>query len=384
MKRFLAILIALMMLLVSVAALAEGPATDNQQQGETQTDSGNTESGETDNVEQDTVTTTATDANILEEQKNGMVAANDSTSPVTFTLTKNYTVAGVTGVNPADTLRFDVSGVTITNSSDNTRTDYPVTIADVSVASGAEEADITVALPAYDLPGVYSYTIKEIDTNKAGVTYLADTLYLNVTVITDVNDSGKLKIAGIAVHKAAEDGTKIDQFDNTYTAGSLTVNKTVTGNMGDWTKDFTFTVTFTAGTTGTEQDTVNGVISATFTGKDDNTQTTAVSDVAIADWSNGTASKTFTLKHGDSVTFANIPKNVSYVVAETQDAEYDEPTKEGDTGTITDQAETASFTNNRELTPDTGITLETLPYVLLMALAVMGFVALRLRKREEY
>ena len=47
-------------------------------------------------------------------------------------------------------------------------------------------------------------------------------------------------------------------------------------------------------------------------------------------------------------------------------------------------ADTITITNTKDIIPDTGITLETLPYVLLMALAMMGLVALKLRKREEY
>ena len=321
------------------------------------------------------------DIGILEKQKSGWISP---TPGVSFTLTKTYTVAGTGDAhNPADTLQFEVSDVAITESSNNSRTGYAVTIADVTVAEDAEEAVITIQLPEYDYPGVYSYTIKEKDTNKAGVTYLADTLYLKVTVITDTADAGNLKIAGIAVHKAAADGTKIDEFENTYTAGTLKVTKTVTGNMGDWTKDFTFTVTFTAGTSGTEQDVVNGIIAATFTGKDGNTQTTPVQNITVDKWSEGKATSTFTLKHGDSVMFENIPSGVSYVVTETADKDY-VTTKTGDSDTITDSDKVAAFTNNRELTPDTGITLETLPYVLLMVLAAMGLVVLKLRKREDY
>ncbi|MBR4235735.1 MAG: hypothetical protein IKR85_06695 [Clostridia bacterium] len=366
MKRFLATMIAIMMLLVSVAALAEEGGTEGTTEGET----------------------TTTGVNILVDQ-DVPVAATDSES---FTLTKTYTVKGVTGVNPADTISFEVGKAARTKSSanftadDNTEGKYAVTIADVDVAEGAKEVDFTVKLPVYDLPGVYSYTINEVDTNAAGVTYIADTLYLNVTIVTNQKTSA-LEIAGIAVHKATEDGEKIDDFENTYTAGSLTIDKTVTGNMGDRTLDFEFTVTFTAGTTGDEQDEVKAPITVTYPDGQEALATPAT-DVAVTDWTDGVATKTFTLKHGQSVTFNNIPSGVSYVVAETNPNTADNGynytvTPKGDTGDITDSAETASFTNDWDETPDTGIELETLPFALLMAAAFAGMMTLVVRRRKQ-
>ena len=335
MKRFLATMIAIMMLLVSVAALAEEGGTEGTTEGET----------------------TTTGVNILVDQ-DVPVAATDSES---FTLTKTYTVKGVTGVNPADTISFEVGKAARTKSSanftadDNTEGKYAVTIADVDVAEGAKEVDFTVKLPVYDLPGVYSYTINEVDTNAAGVTYIADTLYLNVTIVTNQKTSA-LEIAGIAVHKATEDGEKIDDFENTYTAGSLTIDKTVTGNMGDRTLDFEFTVTFTAGTTGDEQDEVKAPITVTYPDGQEALATPAT-DVAVTDWTDG----------------PNTADNgYNYTV-----------TPKGDTGDITDSAETASFTNDWDETPDTGIELETLPFALLMAAAFAGMMTLVVRRRKQ-
>ncbi len=373
MKKFLAIMMAIMMLLVSVAAFAE-EGTETGSEGGTETGG---EGG-----------TTSGAVNILEDQ-NVPVAATASES---FTLTKTYDVQGVTGVNPADKISFEVGKAARTKSSSNftaaqnTENKYAVTIADVDVAIGDEEAEFTVVLPKYDLPGVYSYTINEVDTNAAGVTYIADTLYLNVTVVTNQTTSA-LELAGIAVHKGSEDGDKIDEFENIYTAGSLTVDKTVTGNMGDRTLDFEFTVEFTAGTTGDVQDVVNAPITVTFPdGQDD--LTTAPEDIAVTDWDKGTAEVTFTLKHGQSVTFNNIPSGVTYTVTETNPNTTDNGynytvDKEGDTGEITDSAETASFTNDWNETPDTGIELETLPFVVLMAAAFVGMMMLIARRRKE-
>jgi pilin isopeptide linkage protein len=359
MKKFLAILLAMMLALVSVAALAEGG-----NEGTTGTETPDTE------APAEGGTTNAVD--IAKDQLHNCAP----TEPVTFTLTKTYELKGVTGVNPADVLQFTVSDVVITKSSDDARPvdDYAVSIADVTVDEDAEDATITVQLPAYDLPGIYSYQIKEVDTNIAGVTYLADTLYLNVT-ITSNEAKNALIIAGVAVHQAAPDGTKIDEFVNTYTSGSLTVSKEVTGNLGDYTLDFPYKATFTI----PEGDKLGADITISYPeGQEALTEAPEVIEAGES----GEVEVTFTLKHGQSVTFNNIPSGVSYVVEETDTKEYD-MTAEGDTGDIDDAPLTAAFTNNRETTPDTGITLESMPYVLMMALSLAGFVVLKLRKREE-
>lgn len=379
MKKILAIMMAIMMLLVSVAAIAE---------------EGTGESG-----------TTSGAVDILKDQSVPVAA----TTAESFTLTKTYSIEGETAILAADTVSFTVSDPARTKSSDNfdagENSNYPVTIADVAVAydtantSGkTKEVEFTVQLPAYDLPGVYSYEITEVDKNTAGVTYITDTLYLNVTVVTN-QDTSALELAGIAVHKGADDGEKIDEFENTYTAGSLTVDKTVTGNMGDRTLDFNFKVEFTAGDTmGNDpavQDVVNAPITVTFPDGQD-TLTTSPADIAVGDWdADGKAEVTFTLKHGQSVTFNNIPSGVTYVVTEINPNDGNEfqykvngasEVATADTeleGSITDSAETESFTNDWNETPDTGIELETLPFVVLMAAAFVGMMMLIARRRKE-
>lgn len=93
----------------------------------------------------------------------------------------------------------------------------------------------------------------------------------------------------------AKDGTSTAAFTNTKDVtppepdtGNLTVSKVVAGNAGDQQKDFNFTVTL-------DDDSINGAFGGmTFT--------------------NGVA--TFTLKHGESKTAANLPAGITYTVAE--------------------------------------------------------------------
>ena len=125
-----------------------------------------------------------------------------------------------------------------------------------------------------------------------------------------------------------ENTPAVAAFTNTRnTYGNLTVTKTVDGNAGSTTKEFSFTVTL--------KDTS---ISGTY------------GDMTFV---NGVA--TFTLTDGGSKTAEGLPNGVIYTVVE---ADYTNDgyvtTKRGDEGTIVgDDTLTAAFTNTKNTTPPT-------------------------------
>ena len=285
-----------------------------------------------------------------------------------ITITKNLTANGPTGTTvqyPGDVLKFTAGAGVVTEATDGTTAPALPAIEDVTVTEGDTSATITVKLPTFDTVGIYTYEITETDTNVAGVTYRTDAIKLVLTVI---EQEGKKVIA--AVHCEAAGETKTDEFENIYNAGSLKVAKTVTGNIGDTSKDWNFTVTFTA----PQGDTVNSTISY----GDNKT-------IAPSDWANGTATAEFVLKHNESIQFDNIPAGVTYAIeeAEANDDGYT-TTPTNDSGTIAAETITnASFENKKETTPDTGITLDSLPYVLIALVALGAAVAMILNKRRN-
>lgn len=335
MKKLLAILLALMLVLVNVAALAE-PA---------QEDEGEEEPASTSQVIP------------LPSQ--------------TITITKKYDVQGTTAINPADTLKFVPTSVRVDNATYGV-TVPAITIADVTVNTNASEATISIVLPEYKAVGEYIYTITETDTGVAGVTYLANTIWLRVQVLQDP-DSANLISGGIKFRLDSLDSKeKIDKFTNTYEAGSLKVSKTVAGNIGDRDKDWNFTVTFTA----PDGDKVVGDITATAEG--------ATAPATIAGGWTDSKTATFVLKHGQSVTFSNIPKGVTYTVAEAEANEDDYTTVGDEAGDIAGhEDDVVAYTNTKNVDIDTGIALDSAVYMLIMALALAGFVALKIRRREE-
>lgn len=184
-----------------------------------------------------------------------------------------------------------------------------------------------------------------------------------ISIVRD-EDSNKHYVA--ALHYENEAGSKTDNdLTNEYDSGSLTVTKHVAGNMADMGKKFTFTITFNAGTADWE----NAIV------------------VPGENWDAAKRVYTVELGNGESVTFTNIPKGVTYTVEE---ADY---TGEGYTTTkVTSDGfgtieggdnDTVDFTNTKTATVDTGIALDSLPYVLLLAVACVGMAVVLTRKRRE-
>lgn len=250
---------------------------------------------------------------------------------------------------------------------------------DVSGCTGSVTGagDVTIPLPAIDdigsEPGVVEYDLVETDNATAGMTY-ATGYKVKVWLYRDDTNGGALYRVAKLYNGSNEKATAVT---NTYSAGTLAVDKKVTGNMGDRSKDFNVTVTFTA----PEGKTVRSTISYTDNGEG--------KTIAPEAWSGNTASASITLKHDETVTFTNIPYGVKYKVVETDYSRDGYETRYSVVNVNTDGAvvdsidETVTITNNKGVAVDTGIALDSLPYVLLLAVSVVGMAAFVMKKRAE-
>lgn len=156
-------------------------------------------------------------------------------------------------------------------------------------------------------------------------------------------------------------------------SANLTVTKTVTGKLGDTNKAFTFTITKADGASANIID-ANVEISE--------------ADRAKVEWKgNGQ----FTLKDGASITFKNLPSGEYKVIEDSYthyETSYVVDSKTPENGqearvTIGTDAKTLAFTNHCTLFPDTGVLLDTLPYIVILAVAAGGGILLMLRKRRK-
>lgn len=160
-------------------------------------------------------------------------------------------------------------------------------------------------------------------------------------------------------------------------SANLTISKTVTGKLGDTNKAFTFTITKADGTSANITD-ANVEISE--------------ADSAKVEWlRNGK----FTLKDGASIIFKNLPSGEYKVIEEDYSGEkYDTSWQIGTDGEVYEKNSTATvtigtteqtvhFTNHRTLEPDLGVLLDTLPYIVILAVVAGGVALLMLRKRRK-
>lgn len=294
----------------------------------------------------------------------------------TVTIQKSYKLTNAGTTSPGETFTLEQVGEGTAKNSEATSAPALGRITGAHFEEGAATVDgatgdIKVALPAYERVGVYEYTLKEVAGSTAGVDYYGKEIKLVVTVVN--GDNGKLRIAG--VHTEAKGEAKSASFTNTYSAGTLKVSKTVEGNLGDQSKYFVFTVTLTAAAGKS-----NYLDSYKITGGSDENNPPSIK---VGE------TKTFKLKHGETINIEGLPYGVTYTVTETAVDGYTTTVGEKTTniaeGTMDEKAKTVVFTNTKNGDIDTGVYLDNLPYILVFAgvLAIAAVFVVRRRRFED-
>ena len=258
-----------------------------------------------------------------------------------------------------------------------------ITVGDVSFGEGeatttGTKKEVSITPPdasAYPGAGYYFYKFQETQGDTAGVTYNTDPYYIRVAVSYNSSTKG-LEISNVTMFN--NDWQKVTEIENFYSAGKLTVQKIVTGNMANSNDTFDVTVKFTP-KSGTK-------LRSKIVGS---TNDTSLGDVKISgDEEEQTA--TFKVKAETKVLFTNLPEGVTYTVEETQASGYDAPvykvnSKEGvNNGTIVaGKTDETIITNNKGTQIDTGVFMNNLPYFLVLIFAAacgVGFVVSKKRR----
>lgn len=303
------------------------------------------------------------------------------TTATSFNIKKEYTTTEENNVIPGEDLTFTVGTVDGHTNPDGSM----ITVGSANkytVTSGDVAYDIPVNIPAYDTPGVYQYTIKEDAQKTAGMDYETEkTIY--VTVFVTVADSSTLQLTVSYYITNDETNQKSEQLTNKYQTGQFTVKKEVYGDLANETDEFPVTVTLKseyevktnisfAGTTVTPEE---------WTGTADEGYTyTKVLNIAAKD---------------GKYTFDSIPLGVQVTVQEVDTGLYQLEYYTVDSGVQTKtvpQFEIAStdkyvdvvIANSWYSTPGTGVLLDNLPYILMLALVCGGALLLVRRRRAEF
>lgn len=277
--------------------------------------------------------------------------------------------------------------------------------------------DIDVAALTKKKPvGEYTFTITETMAKAyQSVTAERETLTM---VVSKVN-AKELKADStaefgyfVALKTANGKVLATEAFKNFYgdkgSIHDLTLSKTVHGALGDLSKPFTFKITFNKNHCITDA-------SGLYKGPQ---LPTNLDDVTVSGKNGGDyltigEEYTVTMKHGQSLTFTNLPAGVEYVVKEdgseagadgvtltwTNDAgntvKYDVSVKNANnenvgfdsnkatvSGSISADVTTA-FHNTNAAEPDMGVVLDNAPYIAMLAIVAIGGVALMLNKRRR-
>lgn len=320
-----------------------------------------------------------------------------SSSTTNIKLNKLYQISGavnVTGseadesakVYPDETLKF------VSTPNEANPTDQNITIADLKVTGTTGEMAIT--LPEYKEIGKYIYTVTETAGTAKAATYAKDAIELTVLVTYNENHTA-LEAELILTQKTAgndtiiSDGkTKVDTFVNKYEVGQLDVKKTVKGNLASQEEEFEMTVKFTS----------DKPVLSDITVKDGSTE----GEAAITTIAHGTGWKEYTatihVKHGETVSFYNIPTGVSYVVEENakhgegedgfdpnsaDDTDYTIEYDNAKNGTISTTKSETTVTNTKNTSVETGIVMDSVPFVVMAVIAVLGLAAFTAKKRVQ-
>ena len=310
-----------------------------------------------------------------------------------------------------------------------------VTIPDISFTTaqtGTTKQRAKVKFPTYSEAGEYEYTVKESQTADPAVAngdheklIMSGAEYIMDVYVTENEKTGALEISNIIVKRTKDDegknanGVKVTDignddnngfnFTNTYvqeagtgtdpvnpgpdytTYGSLDVSKIIktdAADTADTNKEFEFTADFT------------------FPNGTDVTTLGAKATIGDSTTSITGTSHTFKLKHGQNVKFTGLPVGTKISVTESATPNYKgsaevvinngpkeavAETKYNEALTVSNKTlgqnkNTVDVANTYNYVPTTGIIMNTLPYVLMIALcgaALMAFVAFKRRRLQK-
>lgn len=140
---------------------------------------------------------------------------------------------------------------------------------------------------------------------------------------------------------------------------NLTIKKSVTGNMGDVSKEFTFSYSYTDGNT--------------------------------------TVDKNFRITNGGEYTISDVPVGVTLKLQEQGDfgyrvtavyngqTLYDGAANETEMlFPIVEGADKIEINNHRDAVPDTGVMLDSMPYIIILVLVLAGAILFAVSRRRKY
>ena len=259
-------------------------------------------------------------------------------------------------------------------------------------------------------PGVYRYVVSEGSVNTDGVTKDSDTYYLDVYVINGTT-SGTYEVKYVVAFKGTESATSKSDliFTNNYDTEEVTIKKIITGNQGDKTEEFKFSILVTSG----------GAADGSTVANSNETYKAEIfkegqSNPIPVTFSSGVISESVELGDDDYIVIYGLSENDTYEIYEMvagadgyTTSYYDgistenEETTDVCIGTVNAGGTASSVKvetpengntadrdvlvdNNKAVTTPTGIAMTFAPYALMVAFAGVFAVMFLRKKREDF
>ena len=259
-------------------------------------------------------------------------------------------------------------------------------------------------------PGVYRYVVSEGSVNTDGVTKDSDTYYLDVYVINGTT-SGTYEVKYVVAFKGTESATSKSDliFTNNYDTEEVTIKKIITGNQGDKTEEFKFSILVTSG----------GAADGSTVANSNETYKAEIfkegqSNPIPVTFSSGVISESVELGDNDYIVIYGLSENDTYEIYEMvagadgyTTSYYDgistenEETTDVCIGTVNAGGTASSVKvetpengntadrdvlvdNNKAATTPTGIAMTFAPYALMVAFAGVFAVMFLRKKREDF
>lgn len=311
--------------------------------------------------------------------KNLTKDANDMTPNVSFTFSVTKATAGTDEVRNGIPVSDGIEGG-VTVDAENASADFaPGTALDTST-SLSDTVGFDVNLNSFTTPGIYKYTVAEVQGSYDGITYSTNVLNLYVYI---QNGTNGLKVAytELVDPDGGEGGKEIktDSFTNTYgSLNDLVLYKVISGNSANMSDEFTFSVKID-GEDGEKYYVEFGSYETGSFAKN------AKDPIVLT---SGTA-QDVTLGHNDAIKIYGLDNDDRYTIEEKDDntngytLEIDDVADDdGITNGVISADKVIKYENNKEAATPTGIAMTVAPYIIMVA-AAAGVAVLFLRRRNN-
>ena len=252
---------------------------------------------------------------------------------------------------------------------------------DVSITyPGKQAATTEVPLTAFtdsDGDGVYTYEMTGLSPDTAYTVTEKNAAVDNYNVTTKINGTvdDDASTSGTVARGQIETVAYVNEY--TSATAEVSVTKTVSGNMGDPNKEFKFTASL--------KDASMKDITYVLYQKNAEGEYTSIGNGTIS-----SDSYQFNLKHDQKIVFTGVKIGAEMTVTENADGYTASITGASATTagtatfTVMKDGNTVAFNNTKNANIDTGIVTDSLPYILLLTMAVIGAGVLLLNKRRVF